>query len=669
MSGVHSAGIIDKAMVRVSLILLLVFTVTQHDAQNSLPPGQYTSKNKRAIKHLTEGRAAFEVKNDAQAEKSFKKALDEDRNFIEAALGLANLYQVTNRHEEAITYFNRAIGINPKFFSNTFYFLSQSQLVLGRYDEAKASLETFLKSERINPNTKENAEKLLANAKFGSDAVKHPKPFNPVNAGSGINSQSSEYFPAVTADGKQFLFTRSLRSREIPGYENEDFFISSKVNKIWMPAQPIREVNSPGNEGAPTLSSDGTIMFFASCANDMGDYGSPDRKGYGSCDIFYSQKLNGKWTRPRNAGSSINSQHWETQPSFSSDGKTLYFIRGIRGREGVRDQDIYMSTIGDDGKFTPAVKLSTVVNTPYREESVFIHPDNQTLYFGSDGHPGMGGLDIFVTRRQPDGEWGTPVNLGYPLNTFSDENSLLVDPSGNLAFFASDRQGGFGELDIYMFEMPVELRPEKITYVKGKVYNARTKEPLEASFELIDLTTQQSVTKSQSQADGSFLVTLTANKNYLVNVSKQGFLFYSDNFSLKGKETDFDKPYELDIPLEPMDTGSVVELKNVFFDVNKWDLKPESKAELNKLIQLLISNPSLRIEIGGHTDNSGDRKFNITLSENRAKAVNDYLIKYGQIDADRLSYKGYADSRPIVPNDSPENKARNRRTEFRVVGK
>ncbi|MGZ3921651.1 MAG: OmpA family protein [Bacteroidia bacterium] len=652
---------------KIFFIFFILTGVTKAVAQ-SLPPGQYTSTNKKAIKYIEEGRGLFEMKKDEQAEKAFKKALNEDPNFVEACLALASLYQVTNRHEEAIQYLKKAIEINPKFFPNSFYLLAQSQLVLGQYEEAKKNLETFLKIERINPNTKENAQKLLVNAAFGAEAVKNPQPFNPINVGEGINTSMNEYFPAITADGNEFLFTRGLTTPEMPGYENEDFFVSKKVNGVWQTAQPIREINSMGNEGAPTLSADGTIMFFASCANEFGDYGAQGRQGYGSCDIFYAQKINGRWTSPRNAGSAINTNHWETQPSFSSDGKTLYFIRGIVGRGGVKDQDIYMSTI-ENGKFTAAVKISTTVNTPMKEESVFIHPDNQTLYFSSDGHPGMGGLDNYMSRRQPNGEWGPAINLGYPLNSFLNDNSLVVGPNGKIAFFASDRKGGFGGDDIYQFELPENVRPEKITYAKGKIYNAKTKAPLEANFELIDLESGTNVTRSISGANGEFLVTLTANKNYMVNVNKEGFLFYSENFSLKDKETDFNKPFLLDIPLEPIDTGSVVELKNVFFDVNKWELKPESKAELDKLASFLAKNPTLHIELGGHTDNSGDKKFNVTLSTNRAKAVYEYLITKGKIEEDRLSYKGYADKKPKVPNDTPENKAKNRRTEFKVTGK
>ncbi len=655
-----------KIIKKVNFVFFLFFS-TAFMAQ--LPYGQYTSSNKKAIKQLEEAKKAFEYNKDDIAEKCFKKALDEDKNFVEAALGLANLCQVTNKHSEAINYYKRALEINPKFFNNTYYFLSLSQLATGQYQDAKTNLETFLKFDRINPNTKESAQIFLANATFGAEAVKNPKAFNPVNAGQGINTQFGEYFPAITGDGKQLIFTRGLPREGMPGFFNEDFFSSNNSNNEWQTATPIANINSFGNEGAPSLSADGNIMFFASCSDEMGDYGTPDRKGFGSCDIFYSQKVNGKWTKPRNAGPAINTSNFESQPSFSSDGKTLYFVRGILNRGAAKEYDIYMSTISDEGKFTPPVKLSNNINTPQREESVFIHPDNMTLYFSSAGHPGLGGLDIFMSKRQPNGEWGKAINLGFPINTFNDENSLLVNPGGKIAYFASNRAGGFGDLDIYQFDLPEDMRPEKITYVKGKVYNAKTNETLDANFELLDLEKQLTVTKSYTQKNGEFFVTLNADRNYLVNVNKDGFLFYSDNFSLKGKETDFSKPFLLDIPLEPLDTGSVVELKNIFFDVAKWELKPESKAELDKLGAFLLKNNGVKIEIGGHTDSDGIRKNNIALSENRAKAVYDYLINTFKINATRLSYKGYADLKPKVKNDTPENKARNRRTEFKILSK
>lgn len=655
-------------------LLTFIFIISAAIGFSQGHPGSYTSTNKKAIKYYEEGKKYYEIRKDKEAEETLLKALKEDDNFVEAHSALAFLLVEHRRPKEAIPHFEKAIAVNVKFYPQNLYYLANTYMMVGKYDDAVKSYEAFLKFERVNPNMKDAANDEIKNAKFGAEAIKNPKPYGKmVNCGASINSDNFEYLPSMTADGKTFMFTRNIREKQPDGSPagQEDFYISYKDNAgQWSKSIPITGINSYGNEGAPTLSADGTFMFFASCMEQSGDYGAPDRKGLGSCDIFYSRKTNGKWSRPVNAGSPINTQHWETQPSFSSDGKTLYFIRGNISREGgIKDPNIYMSSLGPDGKFGDPVKLSDKINTPKNEESVFIHPDNQTLYFSSNGHPGMGGQDIYMSKRQPDGTWGPAINMGYPLNTYEDETSLLVDPSGKLAFFASDREGGFGGLDIYQFELPDDVKPEKLTYVKGKIYNSKTKEPLEARFELIDQETQQNAANSYSDKNGQFLVTLTGNKNYIVNVNKDGFLFYSDNFSLKDKIADFNKPFVLDIPLQPIDTGSTVELKNIFFDVNKWDLKPDSKAELEKLIMFLNKNPSVRIELGGHTDNSGDKKFNQTLSMNRAKAVYDYVILNGKIDGKRLSYKGYGDSKPKVPNDSPENKAKNRRTEFKVTGK
>lgn len=652
------------------LLLIFVFAnIYITYSQGNLPPGTYSSTNKKAIKYFEESKKMFQVRKDADAEKLIKKAIEEDPQFIEAHSAYADFLMGNNRIKEAIPLYEKAIQLNPKIFVDNNYYLGGAYMSVGEYEKAIPCFDKIIKTERINPNLKDEAARFIKNAQFGANAIKNPQPFKPVNVGAGINTEEYEYFPALSADGNTFLFTRNIREGEgVTAPRQEDFYVSKKTNNVWQTANPITSVNTAGNEGAPSLSADGEIMFFASCMEMTGDYGSSDRKGYGSCDLFYAQKINGRWSKPRNAGSMINTKNWETQPSFSSDGKTLYFIRGMVARDGIKNPDIYSSTIGPDGKFSEPVKLSDNINTAMGEESVFIHPDNQTLYFSSEGHPGMGGLDIFVSKKQADGTWGKALNLGYPINTFLDENSLLVDANGKLAYFASERQGGFGGLDIYQFELPESVRPEKITYVKGLTYNAKTKIPVDASFELIDLETQQSVTSAYSNSAGEFLVTLTSNHNYLVNVSKPGFLFYSDNFSLKDKVADYNKPYQLQIPLQPIDTG-IIELKNIFFDVNKWDLKAESKAELQKIIAFIKANPTLKIEFSGHTDNSGDKVFNKTLSNNRAKAIYDYVIEKGTLPATNLSYKGYGDTKPKAPNDTPENKAKNRRTELKILSK
>ncbi len=635
--------------------------------QGSLPPGTYTSTNKKAIKYFEEGKKNYEVRKDAEAEKCLLKAIAEDKTFVEPHIALAYLYMEQNKKTAGIKHFKEALALNSKYFPRCFYDLALALLMVGQYEEAQQNLEAFLKVERINPTTKEQAQHYLKTAQYGAKAVKDPKPYKPFNLGDGINSPDYEYFPSITADGKTILFTRNFREG---GKESqEDFFVSQKVKDVWQKAVPINEINSPGNEGAPSLSADGQYMFYASCINMFNNYGDETRKGFGSCDIFFAQQSGGKWTKPQNVGPPVNTANWETQPSFSSDGKTLYFVRGIVTKEGIKDQDIYMSEIGVDGKFSTPVRLGGNINTKGVEESVYIHPDNQTLYFTSDGHPdNMGGLDIYLSRRQADGNWGPPVNLGYPINTHNEESGLLVDPSGEIAYFFSDREGGFGGLDIYGFELPADIRPVPLTYMKGKVFDIKTKAPLDANVEVIDLETQKTVVRAFSNTKGEFLAVLTSGKNYLVNVNREKYLFYSDNFSLKGVKTDFNKPYILEIPLQPIDTGITIELKNVFFDVDKFDLKPESKAELEKLVSFLKNNPKLRIEISGHTDSDGNKKANQLLSQNRAKAVFDYCTNAG-VFATRLAFKGYGDSKPKVPNTSAENKAKNRRTEIKIIGK
>jgi len=655
---------------KIIFLLLFIFPVFTVLSQDMMMPGQLTSTNKKAIKYFNEGKRYFDVRNNKRADELFLKAIDEDKKFMEPYMLLAISYQEQKRYQESVTYYKKAIEVAPKYTVEKYYMLAELEFALGDYEEAKKHYSDFLLFQRINPDHKEESQFKLKCVDFAIGAKKDPKAVQFSNAGPAVNSENYEYFPTMTADENYFIFTRRLPSTQSLSGFQEDLYVSRSEGGELGGARVIQELSSRTNEGAPSISADGNYMFITMSAEMNGSYMGGLSQGFGSCDIFFTQKINGRWARPVNLGGKINSAAWESQPSFSSDGKTLYFVRGIPQRDGtVKGIDIFYSTVDEDGKFSQAIRLPDNINTTKDEESVFIHPDNQTLYFSSQGHVGMGDADIFMSKRNPDGSWGNPVNLGYPINTAKAENSLLIAPSGRLAYFASDREGGFGGLDIYQFEMPADMRPEKITYVKGKVYNARTNEPLEASFELIDLETQMQVAKAYSQKNGEFLATLTANKNYLVNVNKEGFLFYSDNFSLKEIQADFNKPFQLDIPLEPIDVGSTVELKNVFFDVDKWELKSESKAELDKLISFLAKNPNLKVELGGHTDNSGDKKNNLTLSSNRAKAVYEYLINNGKIAALRLQFRGYGDTMPKVPNDTPENKAKNRRTEFKIIGK
>ncbi|MDZ7743965.1 MAG: OmpA family protein [Bacteroidota bacterium] len=409
------------------------------------------------------------------------------------------------------------------------------------------------------------------------------------------------------------------------------------------------------NIGAMVISPDGNYLFFVICSSSL---------GYGSCDLYYAPRKENGWGSPVNLGPVVNTGVWESQPSFSSDGRTLYFSSTRPGGKG--SSDIWKTRIDESGKWTKPVNLGWPVNTSKEEMAPFIHPDDKTLYFSSSGHPGMGDADLFVSRKDSLGLWATPRNLGYPINTEKGEINLIVSPDARRAYISSDKAGGSGNYDIYVFDLNEEIRPEPVSYLKGKVFDAETQVPLQASFELIDLKSQQKRVESFSdKRTGEFLVVIPVGSNLALNVSREGYLFYSDHFSLSEVKSRTD-PYLKDIPLKPIRTGEKTVLKNIFFELDRYDLKKESRAELQKLFDFLQKNPSIKIEISGHTDSTGSEAYNKELSANRAKAVYDFLVDHG-IDTGRLSFKGYGESQPIADNETTQGRALNRRTEFRIV--
>jgi len=384
----------------------------------------------------------------------------------------------------------------------------------------------------------------------------------------------------------------------------------------------------------------------------------------GSCDLYISFKKGNKWTTPVNMGGNVNSNKWDSQPSISPDGTTIYFASARPGGKG--GSDIWKINLLPNGQWSRAINLGDTINTDKDENSPFMHFDNQTLYFCSDGHTGMGGRDLYYSRKDSSGKWGIPVNLGYPINTFADEFGLIVNAKGDTAYFSSDKEGGKGKLDLYSFELNKANRPLPVTYLKGIVYNSETKQKIEARFELINLKSSKVVYTSYSDPiKGDFLVTLPTENDYALNVSKEGYLFYSDNFTLSGNWTNIE-PFIKNVPLVPINIGGTVVLKNIFFETAKYDLKKESYIELNKLIAFLKTNVNLKIEISGHTDNIGGKEYNQTLSENRANSVYSYLIDKG-IDSKRLTFKGYGDTKPIDTNDTDLGRSNNRRTEFKII--
>lgn len=484
---------------------------------------------------------------------------------------------VVGQHEEAIGLLKKALAADPTY-------VEAHLLMAGQYmflNQYATAAEWYQAALDLNPSAArwlKEAQEGLRTAQWRQHAVEHPVPFTPINLGPNVNSEDDEYMPALTADYRLLVFTRRVPRRASTRHDlpmEEDFYMSRYDTMLldWGPAERMPEpLNSNGNEGAQTLSHDGRVVIFSAC--DRGR----ERTG---CDIYMSVHHGGRWGEPRSVGAPVNSVYWESFPSLSIDGYTLYFASNRAG--GYGGTDIWCSTL-QEGRWSEPRNLGPTVNTPGNETSPYIHFDDKTLYFSSDGHMGMGGADLFVVKRTSDTTWGEARNLGYPINTPGDEASLIVAPDGRTAIFASDRFGGYGKQDLYSFVMPAPARPEAITYV----------DPVRQAENLLTL-------------------------------------------------------------------GDTVTLPGIYFQTASATLLEASMAQLERLVEALQRHPNLRLEVGGHTDAVGKDEDNMLLSEARAKAVYDYLVGRG-IEAARLTYKGYGETRPVAPNDTPEGRAANRRT-------
>lgn len=628
---------------------------------------QYTSNSKKAIKYFEDATALYNQRRDEEAVMLFKKAIDTDKKFIEPYIVLTEVFSEQKRYTEALDYAQKAYEIDPSFFPRLLFNIADLEYKTAKYGEARKHLEEFASKPRLTEKDKKKVANLLASAKFAEEAVKNPVPFNPQNLGDGINTKYSEFGPAVTVDDKMLIYTMKApfngAPEDRPNTHSEDFFTSRNVNGKWEKAVNLGPpINTEGNEGSHCISPDGKLMFLTVC-EEVGGYPA-GRKGMGSCDIFYSENIGGQWTPPLNMGAAINSRAWDSQPAIAPDGRTLYFVSSRSGGKGA--VDIWKSTLVN-GAWTQAVNLGDSINTEGVEYSPFIHADNVTFYFSSDGHPSLGNNDLFLSKIKEDGTFSTPRNLGYPINTEREERSLIVNGRGDKAYYSSEMKGGYGALDLYSFDLPSSVRPIPVTYFKGRITDKSTGKPLVARFQLIDIQTGKvNADANSDKVDGTFLIPLPSGKSYALNVSAKGYLFYSENFDLP-KAADV-KPFEKDVALSPIVEGSTTVLRNIFFETASYGLKKESEVELDKLVEFLKTNPTVKGEIAGHTDNVGDRKMNQVLSENRSRSVIKYLTEHG-IEANRLSAKGYADTQPLVPNTSDENRAQNRRTEFRITAK
>jgi outer membrane protein OmpA-like peptidoglycan-associated protein len=577
--------------------------------------------------------------------------------FDQALYIRANWSVVAKKYEDAIPLLEKLESINPKFNPQQKKLLAESYFSMKEYDKAEEYIREFLNFPNLSAQGQMYGNRMLKNLDFVRSQPSEAAPIVYQNLGPEVNSTFSEYFPSTNGDESAIYFTRRDK-------QGEDIWLSYAQGSKWSTSYKIDEpelenetryisINTFDNDGAHTITAGGRQLLFTSCQRPG---------GLGSCDLYIAYRKGDEWGKPKLLPS-VNTRGWESQPCMSADGKKLFFVSSREG--GVGESDIYMSELTSEGFSTP-VNLGSKVNSIGAEDRPFIHPDGQTLYFSSDAHPGYGGKDLFMSRFE-NGEWQTPINLGSAINSIGDEISIFINTMGNKAYIAKENnETNRTDFDIYSFEMPKEYRPRMVTYIKGIVSNAKTGQPLKAAVKLNDIAESKPIsTMNSDEKSGDFLLTVLADKEYGFNVIKEGFAIYSQNYSFRegGSKAE---PQVLEIKMMPLEAGTKFELRNVFFETAKFDLKSTSYPELNYIVDILKANPSLNILVAGHTDNIGSATNNQTLSENRAKSVMNYLVEKG-IPADRLSSKGYGASKPIYTNDTEDGRAKNRRTEIEIL--
>lgn len=631
----------------------LVFAVTLIISLAGKAQGYDPSRvSKKAQTFFTQAQQRAADGHFASAVGLLQQSLAADSTYVDAMLALASLYGQQKNYRQATAWHEKAIRIDSTYTLPYRHTYSVQLAGMGEFARALNAVNQQLSRQAPkNPTALERLMKSQRAYQFGIDYARlNPDTsyvFAPRNAGPGVNSAESEYFPWLSLDRSELVFTR--RVRDI----NEDFFVSTADSGTWKNAIPLPgQINTPRSEAAQTISPDGQWLFFT--ARDRAD-------NIGGYDLYFSYRTPLGWSAGENMGFRVNSDQWDSQPCIAPDKNELYFASRRPG--GLGGSDIYV-TRRVNGKWQEAENLGPGINTAGDDQCPFIHADNQTLYFTSNGWPGYGNNDLFVARRQPDGSWGQPVNLGYPINTIDDEGTLFIAADGVTAYYASDRSDSRGGLDIYHFELRPAVRPFQTRWVKGIVTDRKTGQPLDCTLELIDLNSRQRLHAVSTAADGSFLLTLPVGKNYAFEISRPGYLFYSDQFLLE--KSSGDSAFVRTIRLQPVEVNATLVLKNIFFETGRFDLKPESMAELDKLAQWLTDNPRLRVEIGGHTDSIGRAAANLNLSQQRAWAVVSYLTGK-KIEPARLTAKGYGATRPVGSNKTEAGRALNRRTELKVL--
>lgn len=644
------------------LIIGILFSISSLVAQPSV-----STKSKKAEKLFWKAQEFRKSRDFPSAIELLEKAIAIDENFLEAHHLIGSLLIVYGRKDQAAYHFKKAVNLSPKNpqLIALYPLIAELALLKGDYEAASTYGADFLS---MNPNTARYkkqiglVKKFIAISNYAKEGMKNPIEFNPKPLNDDVNKFEQQYFPVLTADQQTLIYTARLNNRS-----DESMYQSNMTEGDWGVPEYISSINTHFNEGTCSISADGRVLIFTACDH----INNPRRRMpgawpvVGSCDLFMAKKVGDEWQKPQNLGNVVNTRYWESQPSLSADGRTLYFVSDRPG--GVGGKDIWMSKVNNDNRWSEPINLGNPVNSKGDDISPFMHVNGKELFFASEGHIGYGGLDLFKTELQGS-EFTAPENLGYPINTHADQVSLFITADGTKGYYSNEFRKDDQSMSskINVFDIPESLKlKNKSDFVKGIVYDATTKQKLEAKIDLVNIANEEVVSTVTSDAKyGDYLIVLTQGAEYGLYVNKKGYLFQSRSFDYTNLE-ELDS-VTVDIYLDPIEAGSKITLNNIFFESGSYELLEKSRTELNKVVSFLNSNGEVNIEISGHTDDVGSDSANLTLSQNRAKSVVKYLTEKG-IVKERLEARGFGETLPIVENDTDSNRAKNRRIEFKIL--
>lgn len=647
--------------------LLLLFYSTTVWSQLTDSCGR--SYDKKIEKSYGEGIDCFKRGNYTQAILIMKGVVNKQPDFTDAwyVLGLSNFKRENSNFREAQKDFLKVLDLCPSYNVYAYYYLAEICYGAEQYDSSMRYCQAFLKDVDKIKSDKDysRAVDLLNYSEFYLQMINNPVPFEP-KVVEGISTPANEYLPFITADNQMAFFTREMKQA---GEKNTLIQSDKYIEKfMFSRLQPDGKFNSGeempdpfninDNEGGATLTVDNKTLYYTVCKYTA-------NHTYYNCDIYYSEFLDGEWTPIKSVSDKINlPTTWESQPSISADGKTLYFVSDRAG--GYGGYDIYRSVKNENGEWGTPINLGPTINSTGNEKSPFIHPDGKTLYFSSDGWMGLGGYDIFYSRLRDDGTWSTPVNIGYPINTPDDEVGFFVSTDGKKGYFASNKLKGPGGWDVYSFDLYDKAKPEKVLFVSGTVKSETETEMAKTRIELKNIETKKISQVPLDSVTGKYVAVAPFNTDYIMTVKKEGYVY--ETRYLATADSAYRMPTHLDLEIQPIELNKSYRINDIYFEFNSFELTSESKAVLDLLIEFLNENPNIFIEIQGHTDNIGNDADNLKLSSNRAKSVYNYLIA-NNIDARRLTYKGYGKTLPVASNETEEGRAKNRRTVFVIIRK